>query len=93
MADTKTTLKPCPFCGSTKLKIDSKGRTISYLHIDVITASVRCNICHSRGGTASGECGNYFSGIPKSEKLTTKAEIEQRAIEAWNRRENDAQTD
>lgn len=79
-------LKPCPFCGSTKLKIDSKSKTVSYRHVDIFTASVRCNVCHARGGTASGECGWYYFGSPKSEKLTTLAEIEQRAIDAWNRR-------
>jgi Lar family restriction alleviation protein len=82
-------LKPCPFCGGTKLKIDSKSKSISYRHVDVFTASVRCNVCHARGGTASGECGNYYFGTPRSEKLTTLAEIEQRAAEAWNRRADD----
>lgn len=82
-------LRECPFCGGTKLKIDSKSKRVSYRHVDVITATVRCNVCHARGGTASGECGNYYFGTPKSEKLTTKAEIEKRAMEAWNRRVGD----
>lgn len=82
-------LKPCPFCGSTKLKIDSKCKYISYRKVDYLTASVRCNVCHARGGTASGECGNYLFGIPKSEKLTTREEIEKQAISEWNRRVGD----
>lgn len=82
-------LKPCPFCGGTKLKIDSKSKHISYRHVDVITATVRCNVCHARGGTASGECGNYIFGIPKSEKITTREEIDQKAAAAWNRRSSE----
>lgn len=50
-------LKACPFCGSTKLKIDSK-RNANFRHKDgkaqyshVVT--VRCNKCHTRGPTTS----------------------------------------
>ena len=33
------TLKPCPFCGSDKLKVDNRKGTYS----------IRCNRCHARG--------------------------------------------
>lgn len=39
----KQTLKPCPFCGSDKLKIDNRKGTYS----------IRCNRCHARGCTSS----------------------------------------
>jgi Lar family restriction alleviation protein len=37
------TLKPCPFCGSDKLKVDNRKGTYS----------IRCNRCHARGCTSS----------------------------------------
>lgn len=79
-------MDPCPFCGGEKLKVESKRKNISYRHLSVVTKSVRCNRCHARGGTASGEVGNYSFGTPKSDKLTTEQEIETRAIELWNTR-------
>lgn len=51
----ETKLKPCPFCGSTKLKIDSKRKLIHYKHTVYYTTSVRCSCCHARGETTSGE--------------------------------------
>lgn len=39
----KQTLKPCPFCGSDKLKVDNRKGTYS----------IRCNRCHARGCTSS----------------------------------------
>lgn len=43
-------LLPCPFCGSEKLKIDSK-RTFNYGNKRCAVA-VRCNSCHARGPVA-----------------------------------------
>ena len=71
MAELK--LLPCPFCGSKRLKIESKRNGQWYY-----TATVRCNKCHARGGTASCE--------PKRCKYHADSETEQKAIEAWNRR-------
>lgn len=48
-----TRLKPCPFCGSDKLKVDSVSR-YSRIRGYEYTFSVRCNKCHARGGTAKG---------------------------------------
>lgn len=48
-----TRLKPCPFCGSDKLKVDSVSR-YSGIRGYEYTFSVRCNKCHARGGTAKG---------------------------------------
>lgn len=42
-------LKSCPFCGSNKLKVDKNTRN------GRIAYSVRCNICHARGGTSGFE--------------------------------------
>lgn len=53
----ETKLKPCPFCGSTKLKIDKKSKLVNYRHVAIFTVSVRCSCCHARGGTVSGEVG------------------------------------
>ena len=49
-------LKPCPFCGSVKLKVEGKNKkALSYEGLEHRTYAVRCNICHARGGTASGK--------------------------------------
>ena len=70
-------LKPCPFCGSTKLKVESKHNGTHY-YSGTHTATVRCNKCHARGSTASCkvEKGKY-----SADELT-----KQRAIDLWNRR-------
>ena len=70
-------LKPCPFCGSTSLKIESKHNGTHYW-TGTRSATVRCNKCHARGGTASCkvEIGKY------SADEVTKSQ----AIDAWNRR-------
>ena len=82
-------LKPCPFCGSTKLKIERKqsrnvGRTATH------TYSVRCNVCHARGSTVSGRIvkdpRTFCSQTP--EWSMTDEVLEENAIEAWNRRIN-----
>ena len=80
------TLRKCPICGGEKLKIESKTKDIPYRHVRQHTLSVRCNKCHARGGTVSGEIGNYSFGTPVSEKHTTLKELEEKAIEAWNNR-------
>lgn len=79
----KQTLKPCPFCGSNKLKVDKKSRNGRSIY------SVRCNSCHARGGTCGCERTTYKSilynslanGDPIEEAFTAG-----KAIEAWNRR-------
>ena len=54
-------LKPCPFCGSDKLKIDSKSGRIHYYEKDGmnpwqnVVYSIRCNCCHARGGAVSSD--------------------------------------
>ena len=77
-----TELKPCPFCGGTKLKIDSKKSNntkwedgIRYSH-HVVT--VRCNRCFTRGPVA----GVFLRGTSYHAVDAGK----DKAIEAWNRR-------
>lgn len=75
----------CPFCGSTKLKLDSKrtkahgdwidGKYVSLKHCSV---SVRCSSCHARGPVA----GIY---IPDG-KYNERELCEQSAYDAWNKR-------
>lgn len=85
-------LKPCPFCGGTKLKIESKSVLAGYNGLDQrverITYSVRCNKCNARGGTASGKILSLyrFSINKLPEWATTDTAVKQKAIEAWNRR-------
>lgn len=90
-------LKPCPFCGSNKLKIESSsykqrdhhhtyyGEWVLYKHY---VMSVRCNCCHSRGPTVSGD----VVIMPKLELdgYTTVEDIENKTVEVWNRRVDNA---
>ena len=89
-------LKPCPFCGGTKLKLESKSTKAGYTGINALverdTYSVRCNVCHARGGATGGKVIKsylhiYRDNMPKW--ATTKEELQQKAIEAWNRRAED----
>lgn len=86
-------LKPCPFCGSTKLKIDCKSVVVGWRGIDARIKnraySVRCNVCHARGGTVSGDVitsrlSEYRDRMP--EWATTDDKLKERAAEAWNLR-------
>jgi Lar family restriction alleviation protein len=73
-------LKPCPFCGSTSLKVESKhnGRNC---HTGTHSATVRCSKCHARGSTASSKAGYKIYSVSE--------EAINRAIELWNRRAGD----
>lgn len=75
-------LKPCPFCGSTSLKIESKHHGTHY-YSGTHSATVRCQKCHARGGTASCK-------VEKG-KHRADSETELKAIEAWNRRADNEQ--
>ena len=85
-------LKPCPFCGSDKVKVEGKNKkSLSYEGLEHRTYAVRCNKCHSRGGTASGHIRNHFYHLTErgKELMESESEIRKRAIENWNRRAND----
>ena len=76
-------LLPCPFCGSTKLKIDQKTSSTTKWNSEtkrvdkLVVVTVRCNKCHTRGPTTSIYAGWY--------DRPTKI-LEEKAIEAWNTR-------
>lgn len=68
-------INPCPFCGNTKLKVESKHHGTHY-YTGTHSATVRCSKCHAKGPTASCkvEKGKYHAD----------EETKQRAIELWN---------
>lgn len=85
-------LKPCPFCGGTKLKIDRKSRLAGWngldMRVEMHTYSVRCNTCHARGGAVGGRVMNerFTRCAQLPDWATTDKALEVKAIEAWNRR-------
>lgn len=67
-------ISPCPFCGNTKLKVDSSHWSTVGTH----SATVRCSKCHARGPTASCKVSPELYGADEATK--------QKAIELWNKR-------
>lgn len=82
-------LKPCPFCGSSKLKIEKKSGKIYHYEKNGMKSwqnvvfSVRCNSCHARGGTASSDLPTV--GI-LCDLESKRREIQNKAIQKWNSR-------
>lgn len=71
-------ISPCPFCGNTKLKVDSKHHGTHY-YTGTHSATVRCSKCHARGPTASCK-------VEKGRQYGADEATKQRAIELWNAR-------
>lgn len=92
MRDIKDMLEPCPFCGSTKLKMDKKSSLEGYLagiwRVERHTYSVRCNVCHARGGSVGGKVVPYkpVEDFDFSKQCTIEEELKMKAVEAWNKR-------
>jgi Lar family restriction alleviation protein len=84
-----TELKPCPFCGSESVSVQSKVKTKAYngegRPIYKKSFSCRCNKCKARGAIITGWVRDFIADTnPQSEhEEYWKAEV----IEAWNRRE------
>lgn len=73
----ETGIDPCPFCGNTKLKVDSKHNG-KWSNTGTHSATVRCSKCHARGPTASCKVSDSRWSADEATK--------QKAIELWNRR-------
>ena len=93
-------LKPCPFCGSDSLKIESKTTKVGWTGIEARveskTFSVRCNKCHSRGGAVGGKViisriDAYKDNMPCW--ATTKEELKDVAVALWNKRVKESDTE
>jgi Lar family restriction alleviation protein len=87
-------LKLCPFCGSAKLKIERKSKYVGCNRlgerVEQHTYSVRCNVCHARGGAIGGKVlfgTSIFGKDISPDWATTDAELKEKAINAWNRRD------
>lgn len=78
--------KACPFCGSEKLKVDSKTakrtKYIGSTRYNTITASVRCNRCFSRGPTVSMDY--LYDNFEDHNRVIKELDI--KAFEKWNNR-------
>lgn len=87
----ETKLKPCPFCGSQKLKVSGKSKDNRCNQTVHYTLSVRCNNCHARGSVVSGDIP-YHKNTSFSDMQIKHRALEQEAIEAWNRRSDNEHT-
>lgn len=80
MNNLTTKLRPCPFCGSDKLKIDSK-RTFQHGGKKHCSVTVRRMKCHARSPVV---------GVNMPDKQYNEREVCREAvIKAWNRRVDD----
>ena len=68
---------PCPFCGNTKLKVESKHNG-KWSNTGTHSATVRCSKCHARGPAASCKVSDSRWEADDATK--------QKAIELWNKR-------
>lgn len=92
--DIGHTLIPCPYCGEDKrLSLDRKSKMVGHngldMRVELHTFSVRCNVCHARGGTAGGKVMNEHRlrpDLPLPEWATTDEALIDKAVAAWNRR-------
>lgn len=91
--DTKgIDLEPCPFCGSRKLKVDSKTKNEYNIRLKRSVAnrtySMRCKNCHARGGTVSGKVIPFGVILPDDmvKDFTTEEKLEEACIRKWNTR-------
>ena len=79
---------PCPFCGKEKIKVDSKRSNNMHwegaIKLEYHVATARCNSCHARGPSVG-------VWVARSNHINVAKALEEKAIEAWNRRatEND----
>ena len=91
--------KPCPFCGSGRIRTDHKtGRKfINGLDHPVEQHKwyAQCTKCKARGAVASGKVNlteNYFISQATRDRFpewqTTDNELHRKAIELWNNRKD-----
>lgn len=87
-------LKPCPFCGGKKLKIESTSKKTDFSRLNGLNESrfsVRCNNCHSRGGVSGGYTRNARYPLTNTgyELFKSSEELISIAVERWNNRTNE----
>lgn len=75
-------LKPCPFCGGTKLGFSSKTVSRKYGSCRAYHGSIYCKDCNAYGARVLSE--TIKNVYPMQDVDFDK--LESRAIEAWNRR-------
>ena len=80
---TRVDGKSCPFCGKTKLSVESKSKN-EYKGC-YRTYTVRCNSCHARGGTVGGYVKENYYCTEKVE-LISDSELMNKALNLWNKR-------
>ena len=89
-------LKPCPFCGYDKPKVNHTSKRVGENGLDdpvyQHTYSVRCPKCYARGCTVGGKVlprkyrGLEGLKLPLPSWATTDEVLEEFAIVSWNHR-------
>lgn len=69
-------LKPCPFCKSKKVKIQTNLSNYNF----TVKAAGRCNSCHARGPLFTMSIG----GPKNKDKEIILKELTEKAAKAWN---------
>ena len=78
-------LKPCPFCGSTKLGFSSKTVARKYGSCRAYHGAIYCKKCNTYGARVLSETVKNIYPMP----YVDFDGLEVLAIEAWNRRAED----
>lgn len=79
-------LKPCPFCGGNKLGFSEKTVARDFGTSRVYHGAIYCKGCNAYGSRVLSE--KIKNSYPMQH--IDSALLENRAIEAWNRRAGDA---
>jgi len=88
-----TYIKPCPFCGSSRVKVFSKNAGTEWINglghrVNRKTFTVRCKVCFARGGVAGGLVSDRElpPGANIRDRIDDENDLRLEAVRLWNER-------